>query len=322
MKLFFSTIIPFGLWATVCHGQISVSIQVGKDSSSSNVLASGYLKHIITDSEAKSFKLGPENVLRNDWEAYYGKAPNDAYLHTSSGNWGNLYELYNWPQVETTLTVVSAEILGIESKPTILATKILENDSDFNATFTADISSDVQQTITSTWSQTNSFTQGQEINYGVQFDGIGVGGKTTMSYTEEAMEGGSKSKSTTVGSSSGVSVNLQPHQKVEAILSASQGTMTVKINYRVSLSGCSAVNYGADGYRGHHFYCAPVGNIMETIGVSNDISTSETIQLNYFANGSVQLKNLSTGESQDITTSLGEFADSEQSSRRLRRRVW
>jgi len=276
----------------VCRGQINVSVTAGPNPA---VSASGSIKHIITDQEAEAFGLGPESTLENDIKTYWGDAPDDAYLKINSGSWGDLYTTYDWPQVETTLTAVSAEVVGINTKPVVLDTKLLKDaPTGLPGTYTADISSQVQQTVTSSWSDTSTFSFTQSVTYGVTIDGLGLSGTTSFSYSEAAMQGGSHSTASTVGSSSGVTVDLQPGQEVEAVLSASQGSMTVKVTYVVSLTGCVEMNYG-NTYKGHHFWCIDVGSILDSIGKSNEVYVTETLEIGFYTGGEVQLQDASTG---------------------------
>ena len=90
---------------------ISISIVAGSDDSSSSITASGSVQHVITDEERTTFNLG-DKQLKEAISSYFGKSPNDAYLHSPTP-WDDLYKTYSWPQVQMVLVVQSAEILGI-----------------------------------------------------------------------------------------------------------------------------------------------------------------------------------------------------------------
>ena len=138
---------------------------------------------------------------------YFGKKPADAYLHSPTP-WGDLYETYCWQQVQTLLVVPKAKILGITSEPVIVKTQKFENNSSKKGTFNVAISETVQDTTTSSWSTGGTLTVGQKFEYKVKFLGTGGGGETSLSYSQSRGIDGSESKSTTVGSSSAVSVEL------------------------------------------------------------------------------------------------------------------
>ena len=129
---------------------ISISIVAGQDESASSVNASGSVQHIITDEERTTFRLG-DKQLKDAVNAYFGKSPNDAYLHSPTP-WGDLYKTYSWPQVQMVLVVQSAEILGITSEPVIVKTQEFRNNSSQKGTFNVSISETVNNTTSTNWS--------------------------------------------------------------------------------------------------------------------------------------------------------------------------
>ncbi|MBC7556561.1 MAG: follicular epithelium yolk protein subunit, partial [Chryseobacterium sp.] len=73
---------------------------------------------------------------------YFGKAPNDAYLHSDTP-WDDLYKSYNWPQIQVNLVVLSAIILEITSEPQIVNTQNFSNNSSVKGNFNVAISQQV-----------------------------------------------------------------------------------------------------------------------------------------------------------------------------------
>lgn len=59
---------------------ISISIVAGVDQAHSSVQASGSVQHVITDKERATFGI-TDGDLKNAVGKYFGKNPNDAYLH-------------------------------------------------------------------------------------------------------------------------------------------------------------------------------------------------------------------------------------------------
>ena len=104
------------------------------------------------------------------------------------------------------------------SKPVVLVIKTLENNSNIEATFHADLSESVLDTVTSSWNTQNTISVNQKIKYNIGFLGTGGGGETDISYSHSWGEGGEESKTVTIGTSTGVSVTLKPNQAVEASL--------------------------------------------------------------------------------------------------------
>lgn len=266
---------------------IEINITAGKDEKSSSVTATGSVQHVITDNERTTFKLD-DSQLKSAVEKYFGKKPNDAYLHSPTP-WNDLYKTYHWEQVQTFLQVQSASIVGLSSEPVIIAEKELKNDSSKKATFNAGISDQVNDTTTTTWSQTNSIEIGQKFTYNVSFLGAGGGGETSLSYTGTWGEGGSQSKSITVGSQQGVSVELDPGQSVIVELTASRGVLKVRIVYKAFLAGLSALNYNPT-YKGHHFWALPIASIMAASSLPNSLEFTEDIEVGYYSNSKIILK--------------------------------
>jgi hypothetical protein len=267
---------------------ISVVVTAGLTAATSSVTATGSVQHVITDNEVNSFKI-QDGPLKNAVGKAMGKNPNDAYLHSPTP-WNDLYSTYGWPQVQTILVVQSATITGITSQPTIVATQKFINNSNIPGTFNVGISQNVTNTTETNWSQTNTIDVSQSINYEIGFLGTGGGGSTTMSYSYAWAQGGSQSQSVALGSSQGVSVDLQPGQAVNAQLTASKGTMNVRIVYKAYLMGATAINYNPT-FNGHHFYACDIGNVMGAGGIANQLTFTEDIQIGFFSNSQVELTN-------------------------------
>lgn len=267
---------------------IEISVKAGTDAASSSVNASGSVQHIITDKERKTFNI-EDKSLKNAVGKYFGKNPNDAYLHSPTP-WDDLYKTYGWDQVQTILVVKSATVIGITSEPVIVATKTFSNKSTKKATFDASISDQVTNTTESNWSETDSIEVSQTISYGIEFLGCGsAGGSTSMTYNHSWGQGGSESKSIDIGTTSGVSVELNPGESVEAVLSASRGVMKVRIVYKAYLTGSTAVNYNPT-YKDHHFWGLNIGSVMSAANLPNIEEFTEDIEIGYYSNAQIELR--------------------------------
>ncbi|WP_195575895.1 follicular epithelium yolk protein subunit [Paenibacillus sp. 1001270B_150601_E10] len=265
---------------------IQVSIHAGHDKESSTITAAGIMLHIITDKERSTFGID-DNALKQAVETYFGQRPTDAYLHSPTP-WGDLYQSYNWSQVQTVLNVKNATILEITSEPTIIATKSFTNNSDKPATFIASITDEVSNTSTSSWSQTDTVSFEQSVSYEISFLGTGAGGETTLSYSHEWGREDSESKTVTVGSESGVSVDLGPNESVEVQLSASRGVMKAVIEYEATLTGVTALNYESK-YKDHHFWGLDIHNVMRAAGIPLTQTFTETIEIGYYDSSKIVL---------------------------------
>ncbi|SMF37342.1 hypothetical protein [Pseudobacteriovorax antillogorgiicola] len=267
---------------------ISVSIKAGDDKDTSSVQASGTINHVITDEERKNFGI-EDHDLKEAVGKYFGKKPNDAYLHSPTP-WNDLYKTYHWPQVETYLTVKNATITEITSQPVIIATKTFENNSDQTGTFNAGISDSVTNSVSDTWSKSNTVSFTQKVSYKVGFLGTGGGGETSMSYSHTWGESKTESQSVTVGTDSGVSVILKPKEAVKAQLTASRGVMKVRVEYLVYLRGSVAINYNPT-YKGHHFWALDVNSVLNAAGKATSITVTQDIEVGFYSNSKVELLN-------------------------------
>jgi len=244
------------------------------------------IQDIITENDRNSFKIGDAN-LKKAVENLFGKSPNDAYLKSPTP-WNDLYRTYNWPQVKRVLRVRDAKILSITSSPTVLATKKLANNSEKKGLFNTSISESVSNSTNTSWSNSNSIKVSQKFKYQIGFLGTEGGGETSFEYSHTWGQGGSESNSTTVGSTQGVQVSLDPGESVSAQLTASRGTMKIRITYEAYLIGNTAINYNPT-YKGHHFWSLNIGGVMQAGGLKNLIQVVQDIEVGYYSNGQVTL---------------------------------
>ena len=99
---------------------------------------SGSVQHVISDDERVTFGVG-DNELKQAVDSYFGRRPNDAYLHSPTP-WGDLYKRFSWEQVETVVVAESAQILEITSQPEIVKSETFENSSSYAADFITSVS--------------------------------------------------------------------------------------------------------------------------------------------------------------------------------------
>lgn len=267
---------------------IAIIIIAGVNASLSSVVTSGNESHVVTKYEEKIFQIDEKDVLKKMVERELGKKPFAAYLHGPTP-FGNLYSKNAWKEVETHLTVKNAYITKYESRPFIVETKFFSNQSRIKAQFNANISANVVNTIESNWSHNNVISFDQAVNYGIQFNGAGLGGNTNLHYEHSWGKGGSKSEAFTIGSSTGLLVELDPGQEVIAELIASKGTIHAKIEYESFLQGDIATNYFTK-LNGSHHWAIPIMHAMKNYGLENSKKTEETVTVDFYSNSTIILK--------------------------------
>jgi hypothetical protein len=269
---------------------LTVSIVAGPDVQSSRVTASGTLMHLVTDRERATFGIG-DAALKNAIGSFMGRNPDDLYVRGPTP-WGDLYTTYGLEETKAILTVKSAQILDITSQPTVLnRVEFINDGNQFPVIYNVGATQEVAHTVETNWSSTHGVDFNQTISYEVGFLGTGGGGQTSLSYSYQWGQGGSESYSYTTGTSQGATVEVPPQGAVEAVLSASRGTMRVRIRYNVSLQGMVAANY-YPRHQDHHFWFWNLADVMAYAGISNSREYVEDIEIGYFANARVVIRDI------------------------------
>lgn len=198
------------------------------------------------------------------------------------------------PPTKMQLTFQKAEILDFHAENTALASENFDNVSSIPALFTSNLAVSKTNSSTTSWSESNSFTFNQSIKYQIGFLGTGAGGSTGFSYNHSWGEGGSETTSTTIGTTSGVSVTLQPKQHVTATLSATQGTMRVRVTYTAALTDGSAVIWNiprpfpTDGHLDQVF--PKLEPALAANGRTTNVQVIQDLDIGYFSGGKIEIK--------------------------------
>jgi len=267
---------------------LSVEIKVDPSVTPPNVTAtaSGTQIQVITDDQESQLGL-TDAVLKDCVDKYFGKKPTDAYLKSPTP-WGDLYVTYDWEQTTYEMTAVNAEVISVTSTPQIVDTQTLYNDSNKVATFSATMSVDVTNSMTSSWSKTTTVTMGEDIHVGCEIFGLGVAGDDTMSFEDADQKGGSTTETTTLSTGSSVTVTLNPGEKVYAHLNCSVGVAKVRVTYDMSAQGYVAANYNPT-YNGHHFWALPATSVMAAGGITMGGQQQQDIEINCYSNAQVTI---------------------------------
>lgn len=271
---------------------IRISISAALQEGMTRVSYGGTDIALISAAERQTFNLNDAQLKRAAGQIV-GKEPNDAYLREPT-TWG-LYNKYRWMETQRCLFVQSVRLLESSAKPVIIATKEFINNSSVPATFNASIEQSVENTVSSSWETGGALSVGQKIHYQIGFLGTEGGGESSISYEQSWGIGGEKSRTVTVGTSAGVEVELQPGQSVIAELVATRGTKKLRFDYIGTLQGVAALNYNPP-YKNKHFYGVNVPQLMARNNISNAVRSSEIIEVGFFAESKIVLKDKRTGE--------------------------
>ncbi|BBH54522.1 follicular epithelium yolk protein subunit [Fluviispira sanaruensis] len=264
---------------------ISVNIKAGNTIADSKVNVEGFEKYVITSAERNSFGFGTDSLLKEAIGKLMGKNPDYAYL---TKNQTELYNKYNWSEVTVILNAKSTEILELSSKPSIIKTQTFRNNSSVTAVCNASISSQITNTVTSTWSSSNSVSFNEKVKCKATFLGLGIEEETTFGYSYNWGQGGSNSQTETIGSTSGFSVTLNPGVSVQANLISSKGTMKIRIVYTATLIGETVFDY-SNTYNGHHYYASSINDVIERAGSPRSVDITEEIDIDYYSNSQIDI---------------------------------
>lgn len=278
---------------------ISIKVHASIYEGQSRISYGGRDVSLISQQERNTFKLN-DNQLKNAAQRVLGRRPNDAFLRSPTP-W-NLYENNRWMQTQRSLFIQGVRLIERSSSPVIVANQEFVNSSSVPARFNAAIEQNVSNTVSSQWSTGGTLSIGQTINVEVGFLGTGGSSETSLSYEQSWGISGERSQSITVGTSSGVEVELQPGQAVVAELIATRGLMRLQFDYIASLEGVAAFNYNPV-HNGRHFYGANVPVLMNRNGISNSIRSSEIMDVGFFTESRIVIRDKDDG------TILKEFND-------------
>ncbi|XP_022828433.1 spherulin-2A-like [Spodoptera litura] len=267
--------------------RISVKITAATSEAEAEVEYSGENVEIISDRERETFDIG-DRSLKRAVEKFADAAPTDVYVRSPTP-WNDVYKTYKWEQVKRILKPIRTRILGVHTKPVIVATREFENHSGVKAKYNAAIKQEIQETVSNTWSVGGELTVGQEIEYSVNFAAGSAGGKTSLSYAASWGNDTTKEKSATLGSSTGVEVELEPGQAVVASLTATQGTLDLEVEYEARLEGVVFANY-RNKYRDHYFWAFPVSSVQLAGGLPRTVSSTEKISIGFYTSARVDIK--------------------------------
>ncbi|KAI8433544.1 hypothetical protein MSG28_015570 [Choristoneura fumiferana] len=248
-------------------------------SRSASAEAFGERIDIISDRERGTFRLN-DGDLKDAVGRHARRRPDDVFLHSPTP-WEDLYRKYNWDQVRTKLRPISTRVLGVRSKPVIVGKKYFENKSSFTAKYNGEVSQQIWKTVSTTTSKGGEITVGQEIEYTVNFGVGSAGGSTSFTFNNNWGESTTKSQTSVLSSGSSISLELQPGQAANAVLTANQGTMEVEVEYEATLSGSVACNYGSP-HEGHHFWAYDVNAVLEAAGRPRSIRAKERISIGFY----------------------------------------
>nr|WJJ70384.1 venom protein U-MPTX.8-17 [Megalopyge opercularis] len=269
------------LLSTVVSGDFSLSFDSKGDALENGVIDFvGENIAVIKESEREAFGI-TDGPLKDACGKVSGRRPDHVWVYKPT-LWGDMYTMYKWAEVTRILKPISAEIVGKEQKPVMLSSQVYTNHRNSTVTMNGEISQTVTNTVENTYSQKHglSVTASMTYKFKVAEASMSVG------YTAEFGQEKKMSESTSVGQTMGFELELEPKQSVEAVMSATQGSMIIKCVSRAHLQGLCAVNYNK-GWKGHHYYGYPIALVQNAANLIKHVDVTEIIKLGFYSNAQV-----------------------------------
>lgn len=250
---------------------IVINIRGGATKAESSVTATGQLLNVVNTSEVSN---GSDDLIKQAVQELFKKEPTVACLFPTHG--------HEWSELQTVIKPKKAVIRSFNTKPTVVATKVLKNESSESATFSTKMSKAIINTLTHQWLNTCA-NVGQSINYSIV---AGADGSTNIGFTTNWGQNETLTNQTTLEAVSAESVVLGPGESKMAELNASMGTMSVRITYETYLEGETATNYNRP-LKDHHSHGH---SAYKVVGVSNKVEITEDIELVFYSSETVEVK--------------------------------
>ncbi|KAI8433666.1 hypothetical protein MSG28_015664 [Choristoneura fumiferana] len=281
------------LVAAAARAQIDISVSGGAGLADAKVSLSGSSVSLISPSERAEFQL-TEWQLLSAVEKLSGGRPAEAYVGEPT-TW-RLYPTYNWHQVQRVLRPVKAKIVQLKSSPVTVTTKFFDNRSFAGkATFQGSVSLQKKNTFTSTWSSATALSLGQEITFSFNIGVASFESSTSFEYATSWGKDSSQAQTTTLGSESGIELELEGGRAAVALLSATRGELVLEVEYEALVVGQVAANYPGR-YRDHYFWAYDVRALLAAAGQPHVRRSKQTVRVGFYSDDTVAYYDHETGE--------------------------
>lgn len=242
------------------------------------IQTSGTDKAIVTDSERISFNISDE-IIKDCVKEYLGGRPDDAFIHGPTP-WGDLYKTYGWSEAYRVLRPISSRIVSVASSPQMLKQQFIET----NKTTEIGLSQTIYNRFTTKWTDALDITV-KQINCHINVDNFKKSYKSALGKNRKQL------KPVKIGVSITDVVYFEP---VVVELYATLVSVKTEVVYQASLWGNFVLNYERK-FRGHHFYSPNLEDIMLNCGLSNSLQVKEIIDVGFYMDAKIVVKNKSNG---------------------------
>lgn len=256
---------------TNSEDKIKITIKVASSKGGLKVNFTGADKKKISDKDVKTFNITDDN-LKNGTKVELGEKPKDVFLKDPTA-YGNLYRKFKWQEVRRIIKVKSVVIQDIINENVLLTVHGHINNTTRKLKIPIKLLENVENSLKSSWSK-NGFPD-EEIYYETRVDFFNLYHNVFENkWRSESL----KLATLPFGLQSAGHINVKPGRTVTMKLRAKRTLLLLRITYTAYLTGSIIVNY-PHLLGKYHFYAPSVSNIMKAANISNNIITTEVMEL-------------------------------------------
>ncbi|KAJ8708078.1 hypothetical protein PYW08_010444 [Mythimna loreyi] len=241
---------------------------------------------VVTDAELNLFNVTNEN-LNKGMKEIVTKLPDAIYLKNPTPH-GDTFTKFHWQEMTRRLTVKNITIIDIVNEDIVLNKHEHINNATDNIKAKRSMYTVIENRISSTWSKAGLPRDEILTNFTIAF------GNGNVSYVNKWRNESSYSAKGLVGVTKERDIMIKPGQTVVTELIASKTIVLMKVIYEAKLVGSIIASY-AKVYGTYHFYAPTVQSVMKGANLTNEVNTTEFLEIRCFTNPRLKIYDKLTG---------------------------
>lgn len=289
MDLIFRILCAFLILHPLVRANIRVEINPDDISGNSTAISyAGEWTSIVNNFEVNLFELNDTKLKSGIRTFHGGPVPDEVCFHDPTP-WGDLYASNEWRPITSTLKPKKALIFHHDVTPIALLKQTFTNDLlTSSAEFNVDLSHSFNNTVKSSWSSDHEVDLGIKVGADIDYGIFSINAGLSFSYKGKWGESVEKIETTTMGSSAGVVVKVEPGQTITAELSVTRADILVVMEYEAVLVGQILAKFNRP-YKGSRYWAFNVNPVLNAAAMSSTATTKETIKVGMYSGGNVKI---------------------------------
>lgn len=242
---------------------------------------------VVTDAELKLFNITIER-LNKGMKEKLTKVPDDIYLRNPTPH-GDTFTRFHWQEMTRRLTIKNVKIIDIVNEDIVLDTHEHINNATGDIKTKRSMYKFIENRISSTWSKTGLPEDEILTSYTMDF------GNGMLHYVNKWRNESMYTVKGIFGATKEGLILIKPGQTVVTELIASRTIVLMKVVYEAQLVGSIIASY-AKVYGTYHFYAPSVQSIMKGANMTNEVITTEFLEIRCFTNPRLKVYDKLTGE--------------------------